>query len=150
MLPGQPEENIARSDISAGITVTTHVYTVTNDSGVFMVAHMSDLPMVAEKMPETYKQSFYDGMWKGMAGGIRKELEKNGMLFQVVPVSQRSVVVGGINGREQDFTIGPLQGRAQMALKGQGAFLVMTFLTDEKFVPTRNTFFESFRISAAR
>ncbi|MGA9995240.1 MAG: hypothetical protein WBP93_07500, partial [Pyrinomonadaceae bacterium] len=59
LLPSKPEESVARTPVSAGITLTTHAYTVTTDDGVYLVAVMSDLPLVAEKMSDAYKQSFY-------------------------------------------------------------------------------------------
>ncbi|MGB9178862.1 MAG: hypothetical protein WCB68_06385 [Pyrinomonadaceae bacterium] len=151
LLPSKPEESVARTPVSAGITLTTHAYTVTTDDGVYLVAVMSDLPLVAEKMTDAYKQSFYDGMWKGMAEGIREELEKNGLVIKLETGAQRSVVVGGLQGREQDFTVGSLGGRTQMALTGQRAYLTMAFWTnEEKTAVERAAFFNSFQIGTRR
>lgn len=151
LLPSKPEETVARTPISSGIALTTHAYTVTTDNGVYLVAVMDDLPLVAEKMSDTYKQSFYDGMWKGMAEGIREELEKNGLTMKLEPGAQRNAVVGGIQGREQDFTVGPLGGRTQMALSGQRAYLTMAFWTDEqKTESERTAFFNSFKVAERR
>lgn len=150
LLPGKPEETTDRTSVSSGIVVSTHAYTVTTDGGVYLVAVMNDLPLVAEKMSDVYRQSFYDGMWKGMAEGIREELEKNGLTMKLEAGVQRNAVVGGLQGREQDFTVGPLMGRAQMALTGQRAYLTMAFWTDEKTAGERAAFFNSFRVGARR
>lgn len=151
LLPGKPEESVARTPVSSGIALTTHAYTVTTDGGVYLVAVMSDLPLVAEKMSDAYKESFYDGMWKGMAEGIREELEKNGLTMKLEVGEHRSAIVGGLQGREQDFTVGPLGGRTQMALTGGRAYLTMAFWTDEtKTESERAAFFDSFQIGAKR
>jgi len=146
-LPKDPTVEVSKSRISESVEVTTDSYTAANDDGVFVVAYVKDLPLEGAKMSESFRQSFYDEMWKGMAEGIRVELEKNGMNFKVDSVGgPRKLVISSYDGREQDFTIGPLQGRAQMILGGQHAYILLTVLAGENAIALRDAFFNSFQI----
>ncbi|HEX8098308.1 MAG TPA: hypothetical protein VF507_09740, partial [Pyrinomonadaceae bacterium] len=149
LLPGQPEEAVSRTQVFSGTVLTSHAYTASTPGAGYMVAYMTDLPVVAERMPDNFKQQFYDGMWSGMAEGIRKEMEKRGLLFKVQAGPSRRVSVGGVEGRDQFFTIGPLRGRAQMALTGRLAFITFAFWSDDKSTAERIAFFGSFRIRPA-
>ncbi len=147
VLPKEPTIEVSKSSISDSVQITTNSYTAANDHGVFVVAYVKDLPLEGAKISESFRQTFYDGMWKGMAEGIRVELEKNGLNFKVDAVGGlRKLVINSYDGREQDFTIGPLQGRAQMILGGQHAYILVTVLANDNANPFRDAFFNSFQI----
>jgi hypothetical protein len=147
LMPKEPTREVSKSTISESVEVTTDAYTASNDDGVFVVAYVKDLPLESAKMSEASRQALYEAIWKGMAEGIRVGLEKNGLTFKVellgVPVKS---TVSGYEGRGQDFTIGPLQGKAQMILLGHHAYVLLSVLADEKAIAHRNTFFDSFEI----
>ncbi len=146
-MPKRPTAEVSKSTISESVEVTTDAYTASNEDGVFVVAYVKDLPLEAAKMSEANRQSFYEGMWRGMAEGIRVELEKNGLTFKVELLgAPEKPKVSGFAGRGQNFTIGPLQGKAQMVLLGQHAYILLSVLADEKAIAHRNVFFDSFEI----
>jgi len=144
--PAKPEEEAEQVNHGGGLRSTTRSFITSNDAGVFMVAYMSELPINAERMPAHLRQSFYEGMWKGVVDGFREGMKENGLLYEVKVLGGRPVSVGGLDGREQDFMLGPLVGKCQMTLTGQRGYLILTLLGEDASENERAYFFNSFKI----
>ena len=150
LLPHQPEEHTSQEELGGEKPSTMRIYSATAGGVIYSALYAEDLPFIAERMPETYKQAFFEGMWKGFVQGMREGMEKNGVLFKVTPLSQRPVTISGLKGSEQEFILGPMQGRAQIAMAGQRAFMLLAFWMDDKTTSERTAFFNSFQIGPGR
>jgi hypothetical protein len=150
LLPARPEEFVDQEALGGDKPSTMRSYTAESAEGVYTAFYMEDLPFVAEKMPEDVKKSFFDGVWEGLAKGMQKGMEEKGLLFKITRVDPRPITLSGLQGVEQDFTLGPMQGRAQMAMAGQRAYMALAFWTEDEPLTLRTAFFNSFRINVKR
>lgn len=128
---------------------TSYVYTGETEVGVFMAMYVENLPFVAGGLSENIKESFYDGMWQGMLGGMKAELERTGLLLKITSGEKKTITLSGLQGRSQDFTFGPLNGHARMAIAGQRAYMALIMAPPDGG-GEREAFFNSFEIHAKR
>jgi hypothetical protein len=133
----------------AGQPATNYMYSGQTESSVYMAGYIENLPFIAERVPETFKQSFYDGMWRGMLQGMKSALERNGVLFDVVSGEKKNITISGLAGRSQDFTFGPLNGHARIVIAGRRAFMAMSMAPPDGG-SERELFFKSFEIYTKR
>lgn len=150
ILPGHPKEFTEQKSLGGEKLTTMHAFTSETEKAVYTAYYAEDLPFIAERMPEDFRNSFYKGMWLGLAKGMQQGMEEKGLLFKVTLLEQRSIIVENLKGVEQDFTLGPMQGRAQMALSGQRAFMVIALWAEDAPAGERTAFFNSFRVIAKR
>lgn len=127
-----------------------YAYTGETDDGTYIAYFVENLPLDSARMPEGIKQSFYDGVWEGMAKGIKSGMEKNGLLIELVTGQSKMIKVGGLDAREQDFTLGPLKGRARVVLSGNRAFLVLLLELGDTISGTGLAFLDSLEVRAPR
>lgn len=128
---------------------TTYVYTGQTEAGVFMAMYVENLPFVGGQLPENIKESFYDGMWRGMLQGMKAELERSGLLFEITSGEKKTIMLSGLQGRSQDFTFGPLNGHVRMTIAGQRAYMAVIMIPPGGG-SEREAFFNSFVIHAKR
>jgi hypothetical protein len=102
-----------------------YTYLGETDDGTYIAYYMENLPLDAARMPEKFKEGFYAGVWQGLVGGIQQEMEKNGVLLKLESGESRAAKVSGLDGREQDFTLGPVSGRVRMVLSGNRIFFAL-------------------------
>lgn len=124
-LPSKHEAETEFVALGGAQPSSAHTYSGETDDGNYIALVMENLPFDAARMPEKLKQDFYDGVWAGMVAGIKKDMEQNGVLLTLDPGTSKSAKVSGIDGREQEFKLGLLQGRARMVLSGSRIFLVL-------------------------
>lgn len=148
LLPNQPREFSEQKSLGGPKPTTMRAYTSKIEEAIFTAFYAEDLPFVAERMTEDIRKSFFDGMWKGFAQGMQKGLEEQGLLFTLTALEQRPITIDGLRGVEQNFTVGPMLGRAQMSIVGQRAFMAIAFWSEDSPPGERTAFFNSFRIHA--
>ncbi len=146
LLPGEPDEKIDEQTPVSGFSYKSYIYTVTVEKELFAVSH-SLLPDAADKWSEGAVESFYNGIWEGIAGGFDTVFEKNGISWKTNLLEKRKLKVGGYDGREMSFSLGNLRGRVMMTLVGHRAFTAMTVGTEQK-PEDQEKFFGSLTINA--
>lgn len=135
--------------LGGGKPSSAYTYAGETDDGSYLASVIENLPFDAARMPEKMKNNFYDGIWEGMVSGIKKDMEKNGLLLTFEPGPSRPAKVGGIDGREQDFKLGVLKGRVRTALSGNRVFLVLLMEpTDADISNTGLAFLDSLEVYA--
>lgn len=146
LLPSIPEETIERKSFGGPKPSTMYTYTSESEDAVYAVFYAEDMPFVAERMPEDFKQSFYKGMLEGFINGIKKGISQSGLLFEVEVGEQRKTKIEGLDGAEMDFSFGPMKGLARLTISGQRAYMAFAMWMEETPQSERSTFFNSFRI----
>lgn len=150
MLPTQHE--IETNNIQMGGTASAKAFTLSGetDEGVYIAHFVENLPLIAERMSEAYKQKFYEGMWQGFIQETKKELETNGILFKFETQEKREVLISGLKGQEHDFMLGPMKGRARVVLSEQRAFLVISMEMGDSLSRQATDFLNSLDVYAAK
>lgn len=147
VLPRAPQEERERKDLGNGGNLTVTTYSVDVAEGVYVFVYVPDFPFVAERVAPSVLESFYTGVWQGFTEGTREELAKSGTLFELKQGAQRDAMLGGLKGREREFTLGPLTGRAQAAATGRRVFVAMSMWSRDMPATEREIIFNSFRIN---
>lgn len=124
-IPAEHEVETEAVRLGPGLVAHSYTYSGETDDGTYLAYYIEKLPIDAERMSEKYKTQFYAGVWQGLVGGIRQELEQNGLLLKFESGESRPAKVSGLDAREQDFTLGFIKGRARMVLSGSRVFLVL-------------------------
>lgn len=131
-LPAKHEVETEVVKLGPKLFAPGYTYSGETDDGTYIAYYMEKLPIDAARMPEKYKNDFYEGVWKGLVDGIRQEMEKNGILLQLESGESRPAKVSGLDARDQDFTLGPVGGRVRMVLSGSRIFLALLMEDSEK------------------
>lgn len=147
VLPKKPTEMSERKNLGNDFYLTVETYTVEADAGFYLLSRMPDLPIVSDKVSPSFVEGFYDGIWRGFAEGMRKELANKGLLFELKVGEPYESRLGGRQGRTQDFTLGPLTGRVKATVSGRQAFMVLVMWMKDMPVNERDIVFDSFRLS---
>ncbi|HEX8745919.1 MAG TPA: hypothetical protein VF717_01905, partial [Pyrinomonadaceae bacterium] len=114
LLPSRPEEFKEIKSLGASKPSTMYTYISDAEGAVYGVYYGEDMPFIAERMPESFRQGFYEGMLKGFIEGVKQGLAASGLLFEVNVGSRRQTKVDGLDGNEFDFGFGPMSGLARM------------------------------------
>lgn len=149
-LPARHETHSEFLPVDANAAASAYSFSGETDDGLYMAYIVENLPVTAERMSEKFREGFYDGALDGLIGAMRKELEKNGVMFKLEMGRSKPVRVGRLEAREQDFTLGPLRGRARTVALGNRVFLVVLMETGETFSVPGLAFLDSLEIRAAR
>ena len=147
LLPIKHEASAQQVPTESGTPVMSYNYFGTTDEGVYMVT-MNVLAAPIGSQSEQRRQTLYEKFTNGFFEGLQSGLEKGGMKYRVTPGELKKRTISGLDGREQDFTIGPLQGHARMVLAGQRIYGAMTMYDPSKPAGERTLFLDSFEIIA--
>lgn len=146
LFPGQPKEEFKASPPSLEVQMDLHIYSVGTGEGSF-VAQYGLMGAAAGKLPETAKQSFYDGVWLGASESFDKRMEENKLSFRTKLVERREIKLSGYDGREIVYTVGALHGRIWITVIGRQAFILMVMGTEKMPVEDQLKFLNSFTIT---
>lgn len=149
VLPSQPEAASEKIPMGQFPPATQHMFTSSDDKGVYVVGYLEGLPAALTADPEI-RQSFFNGLWKGLAEGMSNELKKNNIPSDVVAKPLRELTVSGHKAQVQDFTVGAFAGTARAVLAGGNSYLLVHI----SFAPQVNaqgaSFIESFELKPKR
>lgn len=146
--PVAPVEQLDSGDLGGGEVLTTRTNRVSSGSSVYMVTCFDGLPMIAEKMSPEMKKTFFEFSMKSFAEQMETLMLKQGFTIKVKLLAIRETLVAGRPAYEQDFTIGPLQGKAKMTLYGNRGVWNLAMIPNGTAVKDRTTFFSSLEILA--
>lgn len=146
LLPMAPKEFTERQSLGGDKPSVMHIYMAESDNAMYAVYYAEDLPIVADRMADKMKQSFYEGMVDGFARGLEQGMSNMGVLLKVEIGERRKVVVDRLDSMAFDFSIGPANGMALMTISGQRAYMAIAVWRQEAPAGDRDAFFKSFRI----
>lgn len=145
LLPMKHEASAQHSPTPSGIPYTAYLYTGTTDMGVYLVT-MTVFTAPIESQSEQRRHVLYESFSNGLFVGMQSDIEKGGVKYKVTPGELKKRTISGLDGREQDFTFGSLQGHVRFVLAGQRIYAAMAMYDPGKHPGERIAFFGSFAI----
>jgi hypothetical protein len=147
VMPTQPEASAERTPSPGAPAMVVHLYTSTNDTGVYGAARLDGLPINIERSTEAERQGFFKNFAAGFVNGFQESLKKNNLNYELKLHEPRKVTAAGYEGFEQDLTVGPFRGRTQLVFVGKAAFCVMSIWNQDAPAADREAYFASFRLA---
>jgi hypothetical protein len=142
ILPSPPE---ATADGRSGAGVA-HLYISSTDTAVYSAVRMTGLGIDLEKAPETERQGYFRNFIEGFAKGFQESLKRNDYELKLLDI--KKVTAAGREAFQQDLTVGPYQGSAQLVFVGSGTFCVLSIWNPQSPAADGVAFFNSFQLSA--
>ena len=149
VLPSAPEVDSNPIPMGTFPPARQYLFTSTDASGVYIAGYLEGLPpaLVAQSGA---RESFFNGLWKGMAEGMSGELKKQGLPWEVRPQPPRELSVGGHRAQVQDFTVGDLSGSARAVLAGTHSYMLLHVSLTGAINPEGHSFLDSFDLRPKR
>jgi hypothetical protein len=129
LMPTAPQEFSAKGQVATDIVVTmmSHAFSANTKTTGYTAFYAEGLSVPAERMTAEQRSAFYEALWGGITKGVVRAYEQSGIQVVVRVLGKKKIMVGEREGIEQEFTVGPLKGKARMILAGQyayGAFVI--------------------------
>jgi hypothetical protein len=146
ILPGAPEYHSSRLAPDKGSLIARY-YLNSNATGVYVLNYIESSQTNPFNTSETETTITFNKYMTGLIKGFKAALQANGLTdLETTMGDQRRIKISGFVGYEQDLTIGPLQGRAQVLFLGKYAYVAMAFWGEQDPLSERTAFFNSFQI----
>lgn len=150
LMPVRPNASATSIASREDPNAVAYLYLAEGGSSVFGAQRMDGFTADMDRAPEGAKQGLFTIFVKGFTDSFREELRRGGLDFAVELSAPKKVKAAGRDAFEQDFTYGPLNGRAQVVFAGHSVFSVIAVWSREAGVAAdRETFFSSFRLGLA-
>ena len=148
ILPAAPESSAEQMPDST--TIVNLYIAPAVGIGIFAAARLDKIPADLEKAHESRREAFFKEYFGGFAKGFQESMAKNNLSFQLQLLdSQKVVTATGRSGFQQDMSVGPFKGRAQLVFVGTSAFCVLAIWNEQVPTATLETFFKSFKLTAS-
>ncbi len=143
ILPSEPEQTTHDS----GAPEMTRIHVSNNKSGVYGVAYLNDLPAAARLSTESGNEFLFNMFIKPIAVSFQRIAQTNNGSLKPRMLEQRKAIVSGIEGLDQDFSLGAFTERARMLRGGQtGICVVAIWKQDTSSIDQTAAFFDSVKV----
>lgn len=144
-LPAAPEVSA-----SVAFDTTTNLYTTGNSSGVYIAARIDFVQANLEKASEASREKYFQEFFAGFAKGFQESVGKNNPTYELQLLNPKKVMTAsGREGYQQDMTVGPFKGQAQLVFVGRSAFCVTSIWNQKTPAAETEAFFKSFKLTAS-
>jgi len=145
ILPAVPEVSAERAP---GVeTAVVHLYITSNDNAVYAASRLQGLGINMETASEDVRASFFKNYVEGFSKGFHSSMVKNNINHELKMLTPTKVRAANRDAFQQDFTVGPFTGRAQLTFAGSGAFCIITVWNQRTPAVDRESFFNSFLLT---
>jgi len=145
VLPSEPEQTTHDS----GAPEMTRVHISNHKSGVYGVAHLSDLPAAARLSTESGNEFLFNTFIQPFAVNFQRIAQTNNGSLKPRMLEERKASVSGFEGIDQDFSLGAFNGRARMFRVGQtGICVVAIWKQDTSSTEQTAAFFDSVKVES--
>jgi len=100
-----------------------------------------------ESASEEARVSFFRKYIEGFGQGFQSSMKQNKIDEELKMLAPTKVRAAGRNAYQQDFTVGPFTGRAQLAFAGASAFCIATIWNQRTPAGDRESFLNSFQLT---
>ncbi|HYN86688.1 MAG TPA: hypothetical protein VER32_15670 [Pyrinomonadaceae bacterium] len=145
-MPARPEANAERMPTAPDAVV--HFYLTASERGVYGASRLDGLALDMDGVTEAQRESFFREYVTGFGEGFRQGLKASNLDYELSFKPSKKVRAAGREAFEQDMTVGPFQGRAQLVFAGHAAYCVVAVWTAETPAADYQAFFDSFRLGA--
>lgn len=148
ILPGQPNVDAQRMNLSPEVTITVRTYMTMAESGVYGATYLEGFPIAS--MNEANKRTFFQTFVTSFMDSFQESVKDRGVLTSLNKLEQRVATASGLEGYEQDFSYDRMMGRVRLVFDGGRAYAVMAFWNAFSLNSERSIFFESLRVNTKR
>jgi len=132
---------------NSGAPEMTRVHVSNTRSGVYGVAYLNDLPAAARLSTESGNEFLFNMFIKPIAVSFQRIAQTNNGSLKPRMLEQRKAIVSGIEGLDQDFSLGAFTERARMLRGGQtGICVVAIWKQDTSSIDQTAAFFDSVKV----
>jgi hypothetical protein len=150
LLPGAPQYQSKKFPAGQG-SLSAHLYIIPSSTGVLGLNYIESSATAAPGNSETESRRFFNGYMKGFIESLKEGLKNKGVTDLETEVSvERRIKVSGHDGYEQDFSIGPFNGRSQVVFLGRNVYSAIAFWNKQSASNESGVFFKSFQIRSGR
>lgn len=146
-MPARPDANAERMPSAPDAVV--HFYLTASERGVYGASRLDGLALDMDGVTDAQREGFFREYVTGFAEGFRQGLKANNLDYELTFKPSKKVRAAGRDAFEQELTVGPFQGRAQLVFAGRAAFCVVAIWTAETPAADLQAFFNSFRLTGA-
>ena len=145
IMPAAPE---ATAERAPGIeTAVVNLYIATNDNAVYGASRLQGLGTNMDAVSEDVRASFFKNYIEGFSRGFQGSMKQNNLNYELKMLPPTKVKATNRDAFQQDFTVGPFTGRAQLVFAGSAAFAVLTIWNQRTPTIDRELFFNSFKLT---
>lgn len=150
ILPAEPLYQSEKFPVPQG-SLVTRVYMAASASGVYGLNYIESPLTAAPGQVDAQTKTFFNSYMKGFIDGFKKGLEQKGFTdLETKTGPERRVRISGLDGFEQDLTIGPFEGRTQVVFIGRKVYAAIALWRPESPANERTAFFNSFQVRDKR
>lgn len=144
ILPSPPEVSAQRAPGAA--TAVVNLYITSNDNAVYAASRLQGLGVNMETVTEAARAVFFKNYVEGFTKGFHSSLAQNNITHELKMLPPIKVRAANREAFQQDFTVGPLTGRAQLTFAGSAAFCIITIWNPQTPAIDRESFLNSFQL----
>jgi hypothetical protein len=150
VFPVEPQYQSEKFPVFQG-SLVTRLYMAPSATGVYGLNYIES-PLAAVPGPtDAQTRAFFKSYMDGFIDGFKKGLEQKGFTnMETKSSAERKVQISGLDGFEQDLTIGPFEGRSQVVFIGRKVYAAIALWTQDNPAAERAAFFNSFQIRDKR
>lgn len=150
VLPTEPQYQSEKFPVAQG-SLVTRLYMAASASGVYGLNYIESPLATTPGQADAQNRTFFNNYMKGFIDGFKKGLEQRGFTDLETKTSpERQVRISGLDGFEQDLTVGPFAGRTQVVFIGRKVYAAVALWREDSPVNERTVFFNSFQIRDKR
>lgn len=143
ILPAQPEATAERAPGIAAVSL----YISTSANAVYAASRLEGLGVNMDSATEEVRASFFKSYVEGFGKGFQSSMNKNNIRDELKMLPPTKVRAANREAYQQDFTVGPVTGRAQLTFAGSAAFCIITVWSERTPAADREAFLGSFQLT---
>lgn len=145
ILPAAPEVSAERAP---GLpTAVVSLYIASNDNAIYGASRLEGLGLNMESVSQGARESFFKNYIEGFGRGFQSSMKQNNIDYELKMLPSTKVKAAGRDAFQQDFTVGPFTGRAQLTFAGSSAFCVLAVSSQRTPALDRESFLNSFQVT---
>jgi hypothetical protein len=145
ILPAAPEVSAERAPEVPNAVVS--LYVSLNENAIYAASRIEGLGLNMESASEGARQLYFKNYIEGFGRGFQTSMKQNNIDHELKMLPPTKVKAAGRNAYQQDFTVGPFTGRAQLTFAGSSAFCIMTVGNQRTPAADREIFLNSLQLT---
>ena len=146
ILPSEPQASAERLPTDA----INNMYSSENANGIYLTARLDGFAVDMGKASPARQEEFFKEFFGGFAQGFQETLAKNNVNYQLQMLNAKRITTAtGREGYQQEMTVGPLKGQAQLVFLGTSGFCVLAIWNEKTPAGETQAFFNSFRLTGS-
>jgi hypothetical protein len=116
------------------------------DNAVYGAVRLDGIGRNMERATEAERKTFFQSFIEGFVTSFQEGLKKDNLNYEMKLSDPKKVRAAGREAFQQELTVGPLQGSAQLVFVGSGAFCILSIWNPQTPAADHEAFFNSFQL----